>query len=84
MAWKSLADKPPPTGTKFVALYDDGSGARLFFRHDAGFIDSDGEELSTLSGTYDLWTELPAGFEFWCEMREADPVQFPTPQESGQ
>lgn len=80
--WKSLAEDPPPSGRKLVALYDDGSGARMFFRHDAGFIDSDGEECADLLGTYDLWTELPDGFEFWCEMREADPVVFRLPQET--
>jgi hypothetical protein len=70
--WKSLLEEPPARGCKFVALYDDGSGARMFFKHDAGYIDSDGEESLDLSGTYDLWTELPEGFEFWCETRGTD------------
>jgi hypothetical protein len=80
--WKSLQDGPPPLGSKFVALYDDGSGARLFFRHNEGFICADGDEEQTLDGMYDKWTELPQGFEFWCESRSEPMTLSLTPQES--
>lgn len=83
--WRPVSDKPLP-GSKIVALYNDGSGSRMLFVHDAGFIDSDGDEISDLNG-YDRWTYLPDGFEFWCETRAEDPVTFipapPADQEEG-
>lgn len=79
--WKLLADEPPPVGTKFVALYDDGSGARMFWRHDGGFIECDGDEVKSLDGLYDKWIELPQDTEFWCEIG-SEPMVLRIPQES--
>lgn len=70
--WKPLVDNPPPAGCKFVALYSDGSGARMFWRHDDGYIDCEGDEREALSDSYSLWTELPKGMTFWCENRSED------------
>src|SRR5690348_8903441 len=41
VVWRTFADKPEP-GRKFIALYNDGSGAAMFFAFDGGVIDSDG------------------------------------------
>jgi hypothetical protein len=77
--WKSI-DDTPPIGSKFVVLYNDGSGARMFWRHDFGYIDSEGGEYEELpSEGYSLWTELPDGFEFWCEVRSEDPMTLSLP-----
>jgi hypothetical protein len=67
--WKSIDDLPP-IGSKFVVLYNDGSGSRMFWRHDCGYVDCEGDEYEELpSESFSLWTELPDGFEFWCEVR---------------
>jgi hypothetical protein len=75
--WHTFADKPE-TGRKIVALYDDGSGAAMFFVHDDGFIDQDGDELPNV-GSCDRWAYLPDELEFWCETRAEDPVIFSRP-----
>jgi len=81
--WKSLHDDQPPVGCKFIALYSDGSGATMFFRHDGGFIDCEGDDYGAMSDSYDLWTELPQDKEFYCEIRSPDPMTLlPTPQET--
>jgi hypothetical protein len=56
------------------ALFDDGSGSTMYWRHDDGFIDSDGGEYTELPDHYSLWTELPEGITFWCEDRSEDPM----------
>lgn len=71
--WKPLVENPPPVGCKFIALYNDGSGAAMFWRHDHGYIDGDGDEISEINEeSFDLWTELPQDKEFWCEVRSED------------
>jgi len=67
-------DVKPERGRKVIALYSDGSGARMLFVHDKGFIDSDGEESNMKE--CDLWAYLPDDLEFWCETRADDPVTF--------
>ena len=73
-SWKPLFESPPPVGCKFIALYSDGSGSAMFWRHDGGYVDSDGDDYDALSAGYDLWTELPQDKEFWCEIRSEDPM----------
>ena len=65
-------DRRPDVGRKFVALYDDGSGAALLYRHDDGFIDSDGDDYQALKDCYDWWAYLPDDFEFRCELVSND------------
>lgn len=72
--WHSIKDNPPPIGRKFIALFSDGSGSGMFFRHDDGFIDCEGDESSTLGNEYDVWTDLPQDMEFCCETRSEDPM----------
>ncbi len=81
--WKSLIEDPPPVGCRFVALYNDGSGSEMFWRHDHGFIDCEGDEYEEMSEGYDLWTELPQAKKFWCEHRSDDPMTLArSPQET--
>jgi hypothetical protein len=69
-------DKLPDVGRKFIALWDDGSGAALLYRHDDGFIDSDGDDSTVLSTSLDRWAYLPDDFEFRCEL-VAEPGEAP-------
>ena len=80
--WKPLAEDPPPVGCRFIALYNDGSGSSMFWRHDYGYIDCEGGEYEELpSESYDLWIELPDGKEFWCEVRSDEPMSLSLPSE---
>jgi len=72
--WNTFVDAPEP-GRKFVALYNDGSGARMFYAFDGGVIDCDGDELygfDLAEQSYGLWAYLPDNLEFWCETRAED------------
>ena len=70
MSW--LFDEPPARG-RFVALYDDGSGAALFvWGNDGHLFDADGDDLGVMVGEelenwlYEIghwcWTALPEGY----------------------
>lgn len=75
MDWRKITEKPE-SGKRVVALYNDGSGAVLFFVHDDGVMDSDGDEYAGLSpDSFDLWAYLPDGFELHFEGH----VEHPTP-----
>lgn len=78
-------DTLPDVGRKFIALFNDGSGAGMFWRYDDGFIDQDGNDEATLGSSYDRWAYLPDDLEFWCETVAEDPMvlRIPTPP-SGQ
>ena len=64
-----------PTGTRFVALYCDGSGASLYLIDDEGELyDATDGKLGVVSPDAYLqdtgkmyWIELPATFKFWFE-----------------
>ena len=74
--WNTFVDAPEP-GRKFVALYNDGSGARMLYAFDGGVIDCDGDELygfDLAKQSYGLWAYLPDNLEFWCETRAEDPM----------
>ena len=70
--WRPLCDLPD-VGRKFIALYNDGSGAAMYWRHHDGFISSDGDEYPAHMSwdSYDTWAYLPDR-EFWCEVRSED------------
>lgn len=63
-------DVEPEIGRKFIALYNDGSGAAMFWRHDEGLISQDGDDFNWPLTGYDRWTYLPGDLEFWCETGE--------------
>jgi hypothetical protein len=76
--WRTFATLPE-VGCKFIALYNDGSGAAMFWRHDDGYIDADGDEYGDLSfSDYDHWAYLPHDLEFGCENYAEDPMTFIT------
>jgi len=71
--WFKL-DQDPKAGRKFIALYNDGSGAAMFWRHPDGVIDQDGNEGGWPLKGYDRWAYLPDDLEFWCEICPEDPL----------
>lgn len=60
-------DQKPESSKRIIALYSDGSGANLYFVHDAGLIDAHGDDCDRFSDVAGLWAYLPDGFELWCE-----------------
>lgn len=86
----SRSPEPLPTGwftmdvvpgvcRKFIALYNDGSGAAMFWRHDDGLIDHNGAVANWPLKGYDRWAYLPDDLEFWCETCPEDPMVLPRP-----
>lgn len=59
--------------SKVVVLFSDGSGAALYFVHEGGAIDSDGDDHPGIPADA-VWAYLPTGFEFWCEGLPDDDV----------
>lgn len=72
--WHPVTEMPA-SGSKLVALYSDGSGAPLLWRHDGGYVDQDGANFdeSWFLGHVLWWAYVPEGFRFWCEDCE-DPL----------
>ena len=71
--WYTMIEKEPKEGDRFVALYNDGSGARLFeiikgelFEAEGGDEPCHGEELDN----YFYWALLPDDFKFWSDKNE--------------
>ena len=71
MSW--IFGEPPTRGSRFVALFDDGSGAELFVWGDDGhLLDADGDDHGVMDGEdledwlYETghwcWTALPEGY----------------------
>lgn len=76
---RNKMDRLPDIGRKFICLFNDGSGAAMFWRHDGGYIDCEGDEYSSLSNSYDRWAYLPDELEFWCETRSEDSMTLVLP-----
>lgn len=71
--WKTVMESPRP-GTRFVALFADGSGASVFsVRDDGRLLNANGGSCGRvdcdwlLEAGYVFWTELPEGFALWGE-----------------
>ena len=75
-------DVVPGVCRKFIALYKDGSGAAMFWRHDDGLIDHDGDDASWPLKGYDRWAYLPDDLEFWCETWPEDPMVLHPPADT--
>lgn len=77
--WRSVHVERPTPGMRIVAIYSDGSGARLFLVSDDGLIDSNGDEIGFdyLDEDYSIWADLGAAQKLWCEVRSYDPIQWP-------
>ena len=76
MTLNSIHTKSIPNGTKFVAIYADGSGAHLFKIDKTGKLYCpEGEMLSNAPDThlmdcdYYYWIELPKTFKLWFEQK---------------
>lgn len=76
VAWRKMAERRPEAGHKFVALFDDGSGAWLGFAHDAGVIDSDGDDYTKMPNA-EWWAYLPSGFRLACEDHPTEDYNLP-------
>jgi hypothetical protein len=76
-----FATELPEEGRKIVAVYSDGSGAPLLWKHDYGFLDHEGDECSHdwFYGNVSIWSYLPDGVEFWCENLSEDPIRLSLP-----
>jgi hypothetical protein len=68
LAWKSIHAEPPKSGTFFVAIPSDGSGARLYVAVDADdqggvdFLDVEDHEICDVDGIFlsgAVWAEAP-------------------------
>lgn len=68
-------DEPQP-GRKIVALNDDGSGAMMFWVHDDGLIEAEGDDCTMVwfQSNFIWWSYIPDTVEFWCETRTDDPM----------
>lgn len=65
--WRPKTEQPE-SDRRIVALFNDGSGAELFWVHSDGtMIGQDGDECSTLGEMYDRWAYLPDGYRTWIE-----------------
>lgn len=65
-------DNKPSDGEKFIALYNDGSGASLFqMKENEKIIDTDGVEYSDYEvlpeAGYWYWLPIPDDYKFWYE-----------------
>jgi hypothetical protein len=65
----------PDAHTRIVALYDDGSGAHLFYFDGHQFHDEDGAVRDGLENSFSMWAYAPEGTRLWCELCD-DPVDF--------
>ena len=73
---RSIATDSIPNGTKFVALYDDGSGAKLFMVDKDGMLfDGYGIDYGEtpdcilMDFGYSHWIALPKTFKIWFEKK---------------
>ena len=66
---KLISEIHPPTGHKFVALFNDGSGAKLFLKDDYGQIYDVQMEPCPLDVLDDFshWELIPDNYKFWGE-----------------
>lgn len=77
--WHSVEDEQPKVGSRFACLWNDGSGSIMYWRHDHGYIDQDGDEITEIDWCkIDRWAYLPSDFSLWCETRAEDPMSLPS------
>lgn len=64
----------PPTGGKFIAFFNDGSGASLYYiTKNGNMLDTDGcdQEINAsdlIDNNYSQWAQLPDDFKYWFEI----------------
>lgn len=62
-----------PTAGKFIAFFNDGSGATLFIMFDNGeAMDAEGEQtdLDYIMSEYSSWCKMPDDFRYFFEDKE--------------
>lgn len=72
MQFRNIIVDPPNEG-KFLAFFNDGSGANLFFIDDSGDIydcQLEPREREYLESCYNLWIKMPDDFEYFFEVRQ--------------
>lgn len=76
--WNNFNTELPEIGKRFIALYNDGSGAKLFFRSIKGYLDAEGDKNypDDFLDDYWYWAYLPNNFKFFCEERSEEPCNF--------
>jgi hypothetical protein len=72
--WTATLTKPE-AHTRIVAVYDDGSGAHLFYFDGREFHDEDGSARDDLAHSFSMWAYAPEGTKLWCELCD-DPINF--------
>lgn len=84
--WYGMAIIPAPM-RRIIMLYDDGSGARMFFHTADGqlFDGEDGCEYEWLTrDDFCRWTYLPSDYRMWVEDLAEDPMTFPDTGRDGE
>lgn len=67
MQWHPMTEKPK-SGSRVIAVFGDRSGATMFWVHDDGVMDNDGQEGSSISAeAYEIWAYLPDDYRIWIE-----------------
>lgn len=66
---KLMYIEKPQLGQKFCALYNDGSGARLYMIDDSGEMHSSEGELENIEylDNFSHWFAIPDSYKFWME-----------------
>jgi hypothetical protein len=68
-----IKSKSIPNGTTFVALYEDGSGARLFMITDEGeLLEETGDAVSYAPDTH----LIKEGFAYWIKLPDSFQLHF--------
>lgn len=72
--WRNIYQEKPMIGGRFVAVFDDFSGAGLFIRLPNGnyrCAEFDEEEIDEENmDNYLFWAYLPSGTKLWFEIKE--------------
>lgn len=70
--WKLIPVEMPKNGTRWVALYNDGGGAKTFLTLDNGdIIDEDGDvyDIECIEECFLHWQHTPEHYKLWCETK---------------
>ena len=78
--WRSPWEAPP-IGVRIVAVYSDGSGAKLLVNLGGYFIDADGDsycmDADDWHRVFMCWAILPPAVQLFCETVDVEPVTLP-------
>ena len=80
MTLNCINSKSIPNGTKFVAIYGDGSGARLFCIDDSGSLWDSESRPNHITTAPDIWL-MDAGFMYWMKLPDTFKLCFENQKE---